>query len=144
MKRGTCVLAIGLCTATLALVPANRQAVDAATVSACHENVNWTFSPALTSTFQSSGSVTYQWSHLCAIVSTGGGSGLFPDSGSVTFSYMGSCTSASLSGPGISGLLLGGTVAVFTAPGEKVFVLTPLNPCSDSGPTPSTGVELNP
>jgi hypothetical protein len=141
VKKALCVAAVIVSGAAATALPVSRAHAQVFSGAVCYEEPSWSFSPALTTTNQS-GTVTFSWSATCVNVSTTPAVSTSPASGTSTFSYMGNCVNASLTGTGISGLLIGGTIAEFAPPGHQVYVLVPANPCNDSGPTPSTGVAL--
>ena len=110
--------------------------VVASAVLECGQTESWTFNPALTTS--SSGTYQLNGSQTCAHVDVNtlsenvysGGAAFGP------YSYSGSCLVGSLT-PG--GILVGGTVAIFTnvLGGGHFHVLAAPDPCNDAGPTPA-------
>lgn len=93
------------------------------------------FDTRLTTGRTSNGTMHFHWSALCAEEYTSGATGIANYVGTLDIRYDGSCISADLTGPGETGVLLGGTAMTIVSTNGGVFagqfVLVPssLNPC---------------
>jgi len=140
VKRITKRMLIGLATMVVTMSGAllgQTTVTHAAAVTQCTQTESWVFSPALG--LGGSGGWSFNWpsglvGHTCLQANTSGAVGLDFSGGGISGTYNGSCLSASLvTTTGTPGLLIGGTVAIFTpSNGTHYHVLATLVPCFES------------
>lgn len=88
------------------------------------------------------GIASFTYTVTCVVVdSTTGVPTTYSTTGAVQSNYNGNCALAFIfDSAGRNGVILGGVSATYVLPFPSTFVLTPANPCDDSGPTPAIGV----
>lgn len=130
---------IALATALLA-VATTAAPSHAAYVRACVAVGTVRFVPPLTTTIQS-GDMYWEYNNTCALVDTGGASGLEGGPGLIDYKYRGSCITADVDdvrvGNESTGTLIGGTLMVRSASNRTavrlwLILLPTTSPCSMS------------
>jgi len=121
----------------LAMLSLGMTSSHASTVVDCVSVGTATFSPRLTSAFQT-GQITQHYNYTCAIVNSNGSSGTSSGTYTFVYDYSGSCVTATISNSGSTGVLVGGLAATVTSTttsgaGIAAMSFTPLdslgNPC---------------